>query len=60
MLLSYQECIVKYGSDYKLKKELAAGSLFLKEKGVYSTRRNSSEIDIIMHKYDKARFSIIH
>ena len=34
MLLSYQECIVKYGSDYKLKKELAAGSLFLKEKGV--------------------------
>ena len=57
MLLSYQECIVKYGSDYKLKKELAAGSLFLKEKGVYSTRRNSSEIDIIMHKYPKAVFT---
>lgn len=53
MLLSYQECIEKYGSDYKLKKELAEGNLFMKEKGIYSTKRNSSEIDIIMRKYPK-------
>ena len=57
MLLSYQECINRYGSDYKLKKELAGGSIFLKEKGIYSTRRNTSEIDIIMHKYPKAVFT---
>ena len=54
MLLSYQECISKYGSDYKLKKELAGGNLFMKEKGIYSTKRNSSEIDVIMRKYPKA------
>ena len=53
MLLSYQECIDRYGSDYKLKKELASGNIFMKEKGVYSTRRNASEIDVIMRKYPK-------
>ena len=57
MLFSYQDCISRFGSDYKLKKELAAGRLFLKEKGVYSTRHNSPEIDIIMHKYPKAVFT---
>lgn len=54
MLLSYQECIDKYGSDYKLKKELTSGNLFMKEKGIYSTKRNASEIDVIMRKYPKA------
>lgn len=54
MLLSYQECVDKYGSDYKLKKELAGGNLFIKEKGIYSTKRNASEIDVIMRKYPKA------
>ena len=53
VLLSYQECIDKYGSDYRLKKEIAAGVLFVKEKGVYSTKRNASEIDAIMYKYPK-------
>ena len=53
MLLSYQDCINIYGSDYKLKKELAIGNVFMKEKGIYSTKRNVSEIDIIMRKYPK-------
>jgi len=53
MLLTYQQCIDKYGNDYKIKKELAQGLLFMKEKGIYSTKRNSSELDIIMHKYPK-------
>ena len=57
MLLSYQECIERFGSDYKLKKELACGTLFLKEKGIYSTKRNSSELDIIMYKYPKVVFT---
>ena len=54
MLLSYQECIDKYGSDYKLKKKLAGGTLFMREKGIYSTVRNAPEVDIIMRKYPKA------
>ena len=54
MILSYQECIDKYGSDYKLKKELADGTIFMRERGIYSTKRNASEIDVIMHKYPQA------
>jgi len=54
MLLSYQECIERYGSDYKIKKEITDGNLFMREKGLYSTRRHDSEIDVIMRKYPKA------
>ena len=54
MLLTYQECLDRYGSDYQLKKEIRNGNLFRKEKGIYSTARNTSEIDIIMRKYPKA------
>ena len=53
MLLTYQECLDKYGSDYQLKKEIGKGTLFMKEKGIYSTKRNASEIDVIMRKYPK-------
>ena len=53
MLLTYKECLDKYGSDYQLKKEIASGSLFMREKGIYSTKRNNPEIDIIMLKYPK-------
>ena len=53
MLLTYQECMDKYGSDYQLKKEIGNGNLFMKEKGIYSTLRNASEIDVIMLKYPK-------
>ncbi len=54
MLFTYQECVDKYGSDYQIKKEIRTGALFVKEKGVYSTMRNTSEIDVIMLKYPKA------
>ncbi len=54
MLLTYQECLDRYGSDYQLKKEINNGNLFRKEKGIYSTARNTSEIDVIMRKYPKA------
>ena len=57
MLLSYNECIDKYGSDYLLKKEIANGNIFMKEKGVYSTKRNVSDIEVIMNKYPKAVFT---
>ncbi|MBR5349125.1 MAG: hypothetical protein IK125_07810 [Lachnospiraceae bacterium] len=53
MLLTYRECISKYGNDYQVKKEIDSGNLFLKEKGIYSTKRNISEIDVIMRKYPR-------
>ncbi|WP_026505410.1 type IV toxin-antitoxin system AbiEi family antitoxin domain-containing protein [Butyrivibrio sp. NC3005] len=57
MVLTYNECIEKYGSDYKIKKELSNGELFMKEKGVYSTVRNVSDLDIITSKYPRAVFT---
>lgn len=57
MLLTYNECIDKYGSDYKLKKEVLKGSIFLKEKGIYSTKRGTSDIEVIMSKYPRAVFT---
>ena len=32
MILTYKECIEKYGSDYQIKKEMKAGKLFKKKK----------------------------
>lgn len=54
MVLTYKECLDRYGSDYQLKKEIRNGNLFIKEKGIYSTVRNTSEIDVIMRKYPNA------
>ena len=57
MILTYNECLDRYGSDYKLKKEIQRGALFMKEKGIYSTKRNISDIEVIMRKYPKAVFT---
>ena len=40
MILTYKDCIKKYGSDYMIKKELEQGKLFQKSKGVYSEEEN--------------------
>ena len=39
MILTYKQCIDKYGSDYMLKKEIAEGRVFQKEKGVKRLRK---------------------
>ena len=54
MLLSYQECIQKYGTDYKIKKSVQDGELFVMEKGIYSDKRHVSELEIISKKYPNA------
>ena len=57
MVLTYKQCIEKYGSDHRLKKEIAEGNLFQQEKGIYSLGRNCSELEIISVKYPKAVFT---
>ena len=57
MVLTYRQCIEKYGSDHMLKKEIAEGNIFQKEKGIYSLNRTCSELEIISAKYPKAVFS---
>lgn len=57
MILTYKQCIEKYGSDYMLKKEIAEGNIFQKEKGIYSLKRTCSELEIISAKFSKAVFT---
>lgn len=54
MLLSYQECLEKYGTDYKIKKSVQEGELYLKEKGLYSDKKYVPELEIISKKYPNA------
>jgi hypothetical protein len=54
MLYSYQDCVQKYGTDYKIKKELQEGRLFMKEKGIYSDNQYVPELEIIAMKYPNA------
>lgn len=54
MLLSYKECLKKYGTDYKIKKSVQEGELYIKEKGIYSDKRYVSELEIISKKYPNA------
>ena len=41
MLLSYQECLEKYGTDYKIKKCVQKGELYVKEKGTASCQKDA-------------------
>lgn len=54
MLFSYQDCIRKFGTDYKIKKEIQSENLFMKEKGIYSDKPYVPELEIIVMKYPKA------
>lgn len=58
MLLSYQECLEKYGTDYKIKKSIREGELFVKEKGIYSDKKYVPELEIISKKYPNAIFTL--
>ena len=57
MVLTYKECIERYGSDYKIKKEINEGRLFQKEKGLYSDKELCSELELIVVKYPRAIFT---
>ncbi len=57
MVLTYKECIKKYGSDYMIKKEIAAGNLFKKAKGLYTDKELNTDLEIIVAKYPRAVFT---
>lgn len=54
MLLTYEQCLNRYQSDYQIKKQLDAGLLFKIEKGIYSTEEYVPELAVITMKYPKA------
>ena len=45
MLYSYEECKLKLGSDYQIKKAIADGNLYRREKGVYSDEKYVAELE---------------
>ena len=57
MVLTYQDCVDRYGNDYQIKKEISRGNLFMQEKGIYSTERYTSETEVVMQKYPRAVFT---
>lgn len=57
MVLTYAQCVEKYGNDYMIKKEIEEGRLFKKEKGIYSTIKWCSDLEIIATKYPRAIFT---
>lgn len=54
MILTYTECIDKYGNDYQLEKAVAEENIYRVEAGLYSTKRYSSDLEIIVKKYPNA------
>lgn len=57
MILTYKQCIERFGSDYMIKKEISEGNLFQKGKGLYSDRTLWSELELIVAKYPRAVFT---
>lgn len=57
MILTYKECIERFGSDYMIKKEIRNGNLFQKEKGLYSDKAVCSELELMAAKYPRAVFT---
>ena len=54
MILTYKECIEKYGNDYQVKKAIAEEKIYRMESGLYSTKRYLAELEIIVNKYPNA------
>ena len=50
-LLSRQECLARFGSDYFIAQQIAAGHLFRLENGVFSEQKHVPENAIISYRY---------
>ena len=47
MIMNYAQCIDLYKTDYKIKKKLKENELYKIEKGLYSTTKNYSFLEVI-------------
>lgn len=54
MLFSYQECLLKYRSDYQIKKAIKKKELYQIEKGIYSDSKVVSPTEVLAKKYPNA------
>lgn len=57
MIYKYDDCVIKYGSDYQLKLALKEKKAFFVEKGIYSDSEYYHSLDVISKKYPNAVFA---
>lgn len=50
-LLTRQNCLARFGSDYFIDKQIASGKLFRLENGIYSDQKQVPENALVSHKY---------
>jgi len=58
MLYTYDECMEKYKSGYRIKQALSKDELFKLAGGIYSDKKNVPDTAIIRKKYPKAVFTL--
>lgn len=58
MIYTYKECIEKFGTDYEVRKCLAAGQLKRVGRGIYSDEMYESDLVIISKAYPYAVFTM--
>ena len=58
MILTYNDCKNKYGSQYNINKAIKNGELYQLEKGIYSYKSYEPELQIISTKYPNAVFTM--
>jgi len=53
-MMTREECLQIYGSDYYIQKRIDAGELFKIDKGIYSLKEHVPEIALLTYKYPNA------
>lgn len=53
-MMTREQCLQEYGSDYYIQKKVESGALFRIDKGVYSLKQHVPEIAVLMYKYPNA------
>ena len=58
-LLSRQECLSRFGSDYYIEQRIASGHLFRVENGVFAEQRHVPENAMISHRYPRGVITLL-
>ncbi len=58
MVFTYGDCLERWSSDYQIKKQIDAGTLFQIEKGIYSNDSDVSTLSVLSVKYPDAIFTM--
>jgi hypothetical protein len=53
-MLSREQCLKEYGSDYYIQKKIESGELFRIDKGIYALKKHIPEIAVVSFKYPNA------